>query len=98
MKNGDRWIITQISRQGDLTVRHTRNHTQALGAVKRGPSHAIGYGRLPAATHHLRQPGATLGMEAFPNGECRVPKVSPQTPIEPYEAITSREPGRGPQQ
>jgi conjugative relaxase-like TrwC/TraI family protein len=26
VKNGDRWTITLVGRQGDLTVRHTRNH------------------------------------------------------------------------
>jgi conjugative relaxase-like TrwC/TraI family protein len=26
VKNGDRWTITQVGQQGDLTVRHTRSH------------------------------------------------------------------------
>jgi conjugative relaxase-like TrwC/TraI family protein len=26
VKNGDRWTITHVAKQGDLTVRHTRNH------------------------------------------------------------------------
>jgi hypothetical protein len=26
VKNGDRWTITHIGKQGDLTVRHTRSH------------------------------------------------------------------------
>jgi ATP-dependent exoDNAse (exonuclease V) alpha subunit len=25
VKNGDRWIITRVAKQGDLTVRHTRS-------------------------------------------------------------------------
>ncbi len=26
VKNGDRWTITHVSKQGDLTVRHNRSH------------------------------------------------------------------------
>jgi hypothetical protein len=26
VKNGDRWMITHVAKQGDLTVRHTRSH------------------------------------------------------------------------
>jgi hypothetical protein len=26
VKNGDRWTVTQVAKEGDLTARHTRSH------------------------------------------------------------------------
>jgi conjugative relaxase-like TrwC/TraI family protein len=44
VKNGDRWTITQVGQQGDLTVRHTRSHhTVRLPADYVGTSTGLGY-------------------------------------------------------
>ena len=44
VKNGDRWTITHVGKQGDLTVRHTRNHlTTRLPADYVHASTGLGY-------------------------------------------------------
>jgi AAA domain len=55
VKNGDRWTITQISKQGDVTARHTSSHrTVRLPAGYVQTSTGLGY----ATTIHAAQ-GAT---------------------------------------
>jgi conjugative relaxase-like TrwC/TraI family protein len=55
VKNGDRWTITQISKQGDATARHTSSHrTVRLPAGYVQTSTGLGY----ATTIHTAQ-GAT---------------------------------------
>jgi conjugative relaxase-like TrwC/TraI family protein len=52
VKNGDRWTITQVGKQGDLTVRHTRRHlTVRLPADYVCTSTGLGY----ATTIHAAQ-------------------------------------------
>ena len=52
VKNGDRWTITHVGQQGDLTVRHTRSHrTVRLPADYVHTSTGLGY----AATIHAAQ-------------------------------------------
>jgi conjugative relaxase-like TrwC/TraI family protein len=52
VKNGDRWTITQVGKQGDLTVRHTRSHhTVRLPAEYVSTSTGLGY----ATTIHAAQ-------------------------------------------
>jgi conjugative relaxase-like TrwC/TraI family protein len=52
VKNGDRWTITQVGKQGDLTVRHTRSHlTTRLPAEYVQASTDLGY----ATTIHAAQ-------------------------------------------
>jgi conjugative relaxase-like TrwC/TraI family protein len=52
VKNGDRWTITQVGQQGDLTVRHTRSHhTVRLPAGYVRESTGLGY----ATTVHAAQ-------------------------------------------
>ena len=52
VKNGDRWTITQVGQQGDLTVRHTRSHrTVRLPADYLCTSTGLGY----ATTIHTAQ-------------------------------------------
>jgi conjugative relaxase-like TrwC/TraI family protein len=52
VKNGDRWTITQVGKQGDLTVRHTRSHrTVRLPADYVRTSTGLGY----ATTIHAAQ-------------------------------------------
>jgi hypothetical protein len=44
VKNGDRWTVTQVGKQGDLTVRHTRSHlTVRLPADYVQASTGLGY-------------------------------------------------------
>jgi hypothetical protein len=44
VKNGDRWPISHVGKQGDLTVRHTRNHlTTRLPADYVHASTGLGY-------------------------------------------------------
>jgi hypothetical protein len=52
VKNGDRWTITHVGKQGDLTVRHTRSHlTVRLPARYVRESTGLGY----ATTIHSAQ-------------------------------------------
>jgi hypothetical protein len=52
VKNGDRWTITHVAKQGDLTVRHTRSHfTVRLPADYICTSTGLGY----ATTIHAAQ-------------------------------------------
>jgi hypothetical protein len=52
VKNGDRWTITHVAKQGDLTVRHTRSHrTLRLPAGYVCISTGLGY----ASTIHAAQ-------------------------------------------
>jgi conjugative relaxase-like TrwC/TraI family protein len=52
VKNGDRWTITRVGKQGDLTVRHTRSHlTVRLPADCVQASTGLGY----ATTIHAAQ-------------------------------------------
>jgi conjugative relaxase-like TrwC/TraI family protein len=52
VKNGDRWTITHVSKQGGLTVRHTRSHrTVRLPAGYVSASTGLGY----ATTIHAAQ-------------------------------------------
>ena len=52
VKNGDRWTITHVGQQGDLTVRHTRSHlTVRLPADYVRESTGLGY----ATTIHAAQ-------------------------------------------
>ncbi|HET9777675.1 MAG TPA: hypothetical protein VFP81_00175 [Propionibacteriaceae bacterium] len=52
VRNGDRWTITQVGKQGDLTVRHTRSHhTVRLPADYVCTSTGLGY----ATTIHAAQ-------------------------------------------
>jgi hypothetical protein len=52
VKNGDRWTITNVGKQGDLTVRHTRSrHTVRLPADYVRESTGLGY----ATTIHTAQ-------------------------------------------
>src|SRR6185436_13386685 len=52
VKNGDRWTITHISKQGDLTARHTASHrTVRLPAGYVQTSTGLGY----ATTIHAAQ-------------------------------------------
>jgi AAA domain len=52
VKNGDRWTITHVGKQGDLTVRHTRSHrTVRLPAGYVQTSTGLGY----ATTIHAAQ-------------------------------------------
>jgi len=52
VKNGDRWTITQVGKQGDLTVRHTRSHrTVRLPVDYVSTSTGLGY----ATTIHAAQ-------------------------------------------
>ena len=52
VKNGDRWTITHVSKQGDLTVRHTRSHRSVrLPADYVRESTGLGY----ASTIHSAQ-------------------------------------------
>jgi conjugative relaxase-like TrwC/TraI family protein len=52
VKNGDRWTITHVGTQGDLTVRHTRSHrTVRLPADYVSASTGLGY----ATTIHSAQ-------------------------------------------
>jgi conjugative relaxase-like TrwC/TraI family protein len=52
VKNGERWTITQVGKQGDLTVRHTRSHrTVWLPADYVRTSTGLGY----ATTIHAAQ-------------------------------------------
>jgi hypothetical protein len=52
VKNGDRWTITHVTKQGDLTVRHTRSHlTVRLPSDYVHESTGLGY----ATTIHAAQ-------------------------------------------
>ena len=52
VKNGDRWTVTHVGKQGDLTVRHTRSHlTVRLPADYVRESTGLGY----ATTIHSAQ-------------------------------------------
>jgi conjugative relaxase-like TrwC/TraI family protein len=52
VKNGDRWTVTHVGQQGDLTVRHTRSHhTVRLPADYVRESTGLGY----ATTIHAAQ-------------------------------------------
>src|SRR6185503_4897509 len=52
VKNGDRWTVTHVGKQGDLTVRHTRSHrTVRLPAGYVQTSTGLGY----ATTTHGAQ-------------------------------------------
>jgi conjugative relaxase-like TrwC/TraI family protein len=52
VKNGDRWVITHLGKQGDLTVQHTRSHrTVRLPADYVRTSTGLGY----ATTIHSAQ-------------------------------------------
>jgi hypothetical protein len=58
VKNGDRWTITQIGKQGDLTVRHTRSHLTV---------------RLPATTFKPRPDSATPPLSIPPKASRLTP-------------------------
>jgi hypothetical protein len=52
VKNGDRWTITHVTKQGDLAVRHTRSHlTVRLPSDYVHESTGLGY----ATTIHAAQ-------------------------------------------
>ena len=70
VKNGDRWTVTQVGKQGGLTVRHTRSHrTIRLPADYVRESTGLGYattihsaqGVSADTTHGLERAGVTAG-------------------------------------
>jgi len=65
VKNGDRWTITHVTKQGDLTVRHTRSHlTVRLPSDYVHESTGLGY----ATTIHAAQ-GAADTMHGLLTGQ-----------------------------
>jgi conjugative relaxase-like TrwC/TraI family protein len=66
VKNGDRWTITQVGKQGDLTVRHTRSHhTVRLPADYVRTSTGLGY----ATTIHAAQGVTADTMHGLATGQ-----------------------------
>jgi AAA domain len=66
VKNGDRWTITHISKQGDLTARHTRSHrTVRLPAGYVQTSTGLGY----ATTIHAAQGVTADTMHGLATGQ-----------------------------
>jgi len=66
VKNGDRWTITHVSKQGDLTVRHTRSHrTVRLPADYVAASTGLGY----ATTIHAGQGVTADTMHGLATGQ-----------------------------
>jgi hypothetical protein len=66
VKNGDRWTITQVGQQGDLTVRHTRSHhTVRLPADYACTSTGLGY----ATTIHTAQGVTADAMHGLLTGQ-----------------------------
>ena len=66
VKNGDRWTITHVGRQGDLTVRHTRSHlTVRLPADYVQASTGLGY----ATTIHSAQGVSADTMHGLATGQ-----------------------------
>jgi conjugative relaxase-like TrwC/TraI family protein len=66
VKNGDRWTITRIGKQGDLTVRHTRSHlTVRLPADYVQASTRLGY----ATTIHAAQGVSADTMHGLSTGQ-----------------------------
>jgi conjugative relaxase-like TrwC/TraI family protein len=66
VKNGDRWTITQVGQQGDLTVRHTRSHhTVRLPADYVCTSTGLGY----ATTIHTAQGVTADAMHGLLTGQ-----------------------------
>jgi conjugative relaxase-like TrwC/TraI family protein len=66
VKNGDRWTITHLGQQGDLTVRHTRSHrTVRLPSDYVSSSTGLGY----AITIHSAQGITADTMHGFASGQ-----------------------------
>src|SRR5215218_4353528 len=66
VKNGDRWTITQVGKQGDLTVRHSRSHlTVRLPADYVRESTGLGY----ATTIHAAQGVSADVMQGLLTGQ-----------------------------
>jgi hypothetical protein len=66
VKNGDRWTITHVSKQADLTVRHTRSHhTVRFPADYVGTSTGLGY----ATTIHSAQGVSADTMHGLVTGQ-----------------------------
>jgi hypothetical protein len=66
VKNGDRWIVTQVGQQGDLRVRHTRSHLAVrLPAVYVLESTGLGY----ASTIHSAQGVTADTMHGLATGQ-----------------------------
>jgi AAA domain len=66
VKNGDRWTVTQVGQQGDLTVRHTRSHvTVRLPADYVSTSTGLGY----ATTIHAAQGVTADTMHGLATGQ-----------------------------
>jgi hypothetical protein len=66
VKNGDRWIITRVSRRGDLIVRHNRSHfTTRLPADYVRASTGLGY----ATTIHGAQGVSADTMHGLATGQ-----------------------------
>jgi conjugative relaxase-like TrwC/TraI family protein len=66
VKNGDRWTITHVGQQGDLTVRHTRSrHTVRLPADYVRESTGLGY----ATTIHAAQGVSADTMHGLATGQ-----------------------------
>jgi AAA domain len=66
VKNGDRWTITRVGEQGDLTVRHTRSHlTVRLPADYVQASTRLGY----ATTIHAAQGVSADTMHGLSTGQ-----------------------------
>jgi hypothetical protein len=66
VKNGHRWTITQVGKQGDLTVRHTRSHlTVRLPADYLRESTELGY----ATTIHSAQGVSADTMHGLVTGQ-----------------------------
>jgi conjugative relaxase-like TrwC/TraI family protein len=66
VKNGDRWTVTQVGKQGDVRVRHTRSHlTVRLPADYVGESTGLGY----ATTIHSAQGVSADTMHGLATGQ-----------------------------
>jgi len=66
VKNGDRWTVTHVGQQGDLTVRHTRSHHRVrLPADYVSTSTGLGY----ATTIHTAQGVSADTMHGLATGQ-----------------------------
>jgi hypothetical protein len=66
VKNGDRWTVTHVGQQGNLTVRHTRSHlTVRLPAAYVRESTGLGY----ATTIHAAQGVSADTMHGLATGQ-----------------------------
>jgi hypothetical protein len=66
VKNGDRWTVTHVGQQGNLTVRHTRSHlTVRLPAAYVRESTGLGY----ATTIHAAQGVSSDTMHGLATGQ-----------------------------